>query len=70
MDNLEDIIIHQDSIISNHTKIEIANQEKFLLAQQEIKRERKRAKKFKRQRNVTIGTVIIVAALYVFTSVN
>jgi hypothetical protein len=68
--NNEQIIFHLDSIIKNQMLKNEINQNKFAQAEQQIKYERKRARKFKRQRNgIAVGGGLIVL-LFVFAVAN
>jgi hypothetical protein len=70
MSNNEQIIFHLDSIIKNQMLKNEINQNKFAQAEQQIKYERKRARKFKRQRNgIAVGGGLIVL-LFVFAVAN
>jgi len=70
INNNDKIVARLDSISRNNMAKASINEKKFLKAEEQIKYEKKRARKFRRQRNGIIVGGGLLALLFVFASVN
>jgi len=68
--NNDAVVAQLDSIIATTRAISNANMQKFLQAETEINHQKKLARKYKWQRNLTWISIGLAAASYVFIKVN